>query len=159
MAPSYHQIAFIVSGIQLYTQWNGNPNIDIFKDGELSDFRMCLDSEMKCLQRAWQCTSYGFATHRMVWQHGSNGFATRIEHLCNTSNGLATWIKYLCNTHRMVCQRGSNTYATRIKWFGNVDRILLQHTLNNSAPEKNLRAHSQSSKYIAHAHCMYVTTS
>ena len=52
----------------------------------------------------------------------------------------------------MVCQRGLNTYATRIEWFGNADRILLQHTSNNSAPEKDLRMHSQSSKYIAHAH-------
>ena len=108
-----------------------------------------------------QHRSNGFATRiewfgntdQMVLQHRSNGLATRIEHLCNTSNGLATQIKYLCNTHRMVCQHVSNTYATRIEWFGNTDRILLQHTSNNSAPEKDLRVHSQSSKYIAHAHC------
>ena len=112
------------------------------------------------LRMVLQRESNGFAmriewfgnTDRMVLQHRSNGLATRIEHLCNTSNGLATRIKYLCNTHWMVCQRGLNTYATHIEWFGNTDRILLQHTSNNSAPEKDLRMHSQSSKYIAHAH-------
>ena len=42
----------IVSGIQRYIRWNGNPSIDVFKDGEFADFRMCLDSEMKRLQKA-----------------------------------------------------------------------------------------------------------
>ena len=42
----------IVSGIQRYLRWNGNPGIDLFKDACFADFRMCLDSEMKRLQRA-----------------------------------------------------------------------------------------------------------
>ena len=33
-------------------RWNGNPGIDLFKDACFADFRMCLDSEMKRLQRA-----------------------------------------------------------------------------------------------------------
>ena len=41
-----------MSGIQRYIRWNGNPSIDVFKDGEFTDFRMCLDSQMKRLQKA-----------------------------------------------------------------------------------------------------------
>ncbi len=41
-----------MSGIQRYLRWNGNPGIDLFKDACFADFRMCLDSEMKRLQRA-----------------------------------------------------------------------------------------------------------
>ena len=42
----------IVSGIQRYIGWNGNSSIDVFKDEEFADFRMCLDSKMKRLQKA-----------------------------------------------------------------------------------------------------------
>ena len=42
----------IVSGIQRFIRWNGKPAIDIFKDGEFAEFRVCLDSEMKRLQRS-----------------------------------------------------------------------------------------------------------
>ena len=42
----------IVSGIQRFLRWNGKPEIDIYKDPGFADFRICLDSEMKRLQRA-----------------------------------------------------------------------------------------------------------
>ena len=42
----------IVSGIQRHLRWNGKPGIDLYKDACFADFRMCLDSEMKRLQRA-----------------------------------------------------------------------------------------------------------
>ena len=42
----------IVSGIQRYIQWNGKPAIDLFKDGEFAEFCVCLDSEMKRLQKS-----------------------------------------------------------------------------------------------------------
>ena len=42
----------IVSGIQRYLRWNGKPGINIFKDAKFAEFRVCLDSEMKRLQRA-----------------------------------------------------------------------------------------------------------
>ena len=42
----------IVSGIQRFLRWNGKPEVDFFKDVGFADFRICLDSEMKRLQRA-----------------------------------------------------------------------------------------------------------
>ena len=42
----------IVSGIQRFVRCNGKPGIDIYKDAEFADFRSCLDSEMKRLQRS-----------------------------------------------------------------------------------------------------------
>ena len=41
----------IISGIQRFLRWNRKPQIDLFKDAEFADFRVCLDSEMKRLQR------------------------------------------------------------------------------------------------------------
>ena len=42
----------IVCGIQRYFRMNVDSSIDFFKDSEFADFRICLDSEMKRLQRA-----------------------------------------------------------------------------------------------------------
>ena len=41
----------IVSGLQCHVGWKNNPAIDVFKDAEFAEFRRCLDSEMKRLQR------------------------------------------------------------------------------------------------------------
>ena len=41
-----------MSGIQRYIRWNGRPEIDFFKDAEFAEFRVCLDSEMKRVQRS-----------------------------------------------------------------------------------------------------------
>ncbi len=56
----------IVSGIQRYLRWNGNPGIDLFKDACFADFRMCLDSEMKRLQRAEPLTE----EEELLWNKG-----------------------------------------------------------------------------------------
>ena len=45
-------IHHIVSGVQRFIRWKNNPAIDIFKDPEFADFRLCLDSEMKRLQQS-----------------------------------------------------------------------------------------------------------
>ena len=42
----------IVCGIQRHLRMTGNSTIDIFKDSEFAEFRVCLDSEMKRLQTA-----------------------------------------------------------------------------------------------------------
>ena len=42
----------IVSGLQRFVRWKNNPALDIFKDDEFAEFRQCLDSEIKRLQRA-----------------------------------------------------------------------------------------------------------
>ena len=42
----------IVSGIQRHIRMSGNSSIDIYKDSEFAEFRVCLDAEMKRLQRA-----------------------------------------------------------------------------------------------------------
>ena len=42
----------IVSGLQRFVRWKNNPALDIFKDDGFAEFRRCLDSEMKRLQRA-----------------------------------------------------------------------------------------------------------
>ena len=41
----------LISGIQRYARMNGK-NIDVFKDAEFSEMRVCLDSEMKRLQKS-----------------------------------------------------------------------------------------------------------
>ena len=41
----------IVCGIQCYVRISGRSSIDIFKDSEFADFRVCLDAEMKRLQK------------------------------------------------------------------------------------------------------------
>ena len=41
----------IVSGIQRHIRFSGNSSIDFFKDSEFAEFRVCLDAEMKRLQR------------------------------------------------------------------------------------------------------------
>ena len=41
-----------MSGIQRYVRWNRKPIIEFFKDGEFAEFRKCLDSEMKRIQRS-----------------------------------------------------------------------------------------------------------
>ena len=42
----------LVSGLQRFVRWKNNPAIYVFKDAEFAEFRRCLDSEMKRLQRA-----------------------------------------------------------------------------------------------------------
>lgn len=42
----------IVSGIQRHLCMSGNSSIDIYKDSEFAEFRVCLDAEMKRLQSA-----------------------------------------------------------------------------------------------------------
>ena len=42
----------IVGGLQHFVRWKNNPALDIFKDDGFADFRQCLDSKMKRLQRA-----------------------------------------------------------------------------------------------------------
>ena len=42
----------IVCGIQHHVRMNVNSTIDFFKDSDFADFHVCLDSEMKRLQRA-----------------------------------------------------------------------------------------------------------
>ena len=42
----------IVYGIQRHVQMNVNRTTDFFKDSEFADLRVCLDSEMKRLQKA-----------------------------------------------------------------------------------------------------------
>ena len=46
---SLHHIA---SSIQRYLQMSGNSSVDIYKDSEFAEFRVCLDAEMKRLQSA-----------------------------------------------------------------------------------------------------------
>lgn len=41
----------IICGIQRYIRMSGRSSIDVFKDSEFADFRVCLDAEMKRLQR------------------------------------------------------------------------------------------------------------
>ena len=41
----------LISGIQSHLRMNGK-NIDLFKDPEFTDMRVCLDSEMKRLQKS-----------------------------------------------------------------------------------------------------------
>ena len=42
----------IVCGIQRHIRMSSNSSIDIFKDCEFADFWVCLDAEMKRLQKA-----------------------------------------------------------------------------------------------------------
>ena len=42
----------LISGIQRYLRMHGKYDIDIFKDSEFSEMRVCLDSEMKRLQKS-----------------------------------------------------------------------------------------------------------
>ena len=40
----------IVAGLMRYLRWNGQPDIDLFKQPSFSEFRRCLDAEMKRLK-------------------------------------------------------------------------------------------------------------
>ena len=53
MVPSFLLKVFtiIVSGLQRHIRRKNNPAIDVFNDDEFAEFKCCLDSEMKRLQR------------------------------------------------------------------------------------------------------------
>ena len=71
-----------VSDIQQYIRMSGNSSIDIYKDSEFVEFRVCLDAEMKRLQS----TGCGSKTRKaeplteeeeeIVWQKGLLGKST-----------------------------------------------------------------------------------
>jgi hypothetical protein len=72
----------IVSGIQQCLRVSGNASVDIYKDSEFAEFRVCLDAEMKRLQSA----GYGSKTtkaepfieeeEKILWQTGLLGKST-----------------------------------------------------------------------------------
>ena len=72
---NFHQ-THIVSRIQCYIRMCEKSSIDIFKDGEFAEIRVCLDPEMKRLQR----TGHGSKTRKpdvdeeeILWQKGLIG--------------------------------------------------------------------------------------
>lgn len=75
-------IHHIVSGLQRFVRWKRNPAIDIFKDAEFAEFRCCLDSEMKRLQRAGlgsrrrKAEPLTEAEEELLWEQGLLGDST-----------------------------------------------------------------------------------
>ncbi len=47
-----NSLLHLVAGIQRYIRIEGRPSIDFFKDSQFSEFRMCLDAEMKRLRNS-----------------------------------------------------------------------------------------------------------
>ena len=76
---SPNSLHHIVSGIQCYIRWNRKPAIDLFKDGEFAEFHVCLDSEMKRLQKSGICSQKKKAEpltieeEELLWQKGLLG--------------------------------------------------------------------------------------
>lgn len=72
----------LVSGLQRFVRWKNNPAIDVFKDAEFAEFRRCLDSEMKRLQRAGlgsrrrKAEPLTPAEEEMLWKKGLLGDGT-----------------------------------------------------------------------------------
>ena len=72
----------LVSGLQRFVRWKNNLAIDVFKDAEFAEFRRCLDSEMKRLQRAGlgsrrrKAEPLTSAEEEILWEKGLLGDST-----------------------------------------------------------------------------------
>ncbi len=69
----------LVAGIQRYIRIEGRPSIDFFKDSQFSEFRMCLDAEMKRLRNSGlgsktkKAQPLSIEEEEILWQRGLLG--------------------------------------------------------------------------------------
>ncbi len=92
-----NSLLHLVAGIQRYIRIEGRPSIDFFKDSQFSEFRMCLDAEMKRLRNS----GLGSKTKAFIYRRRGNFMAERTFRKVKSPSSIR--YHHGCNEWPLLC--------------------------------------------------------